>query len=348
MGGVPRFAASAYERPRGLVVLLTGEVDEGEMERKGPDGEGIDGPVFVWFERDAGGGKVRVPWDLEGEEGGEVALERNEVVAVRVWPWGSVEGEMMKVRVQRDDGVDERKEEEKGEEREDEGQEATTVTKPPHTQSAFKVKASGNGAVIVYNTTTASPSGANLHYLVYLTGGTANLHDDNDLSTVAQSFFTEILGNLSPAITALLEFHRAPNLAASIQHFRDEQMARPDLSVGYLVNPVDDNLGLHQHHRIFPSSPQVEAGVDRQRAASAGAGAQQSGVRTFFVALENRNWEREDVVLLVRADADGKTLGRVIGETPDDKGARTGSTVEVLMGRPPGLKAVAKRLAGVL
>lgn len=130
VGGVPRFAASAYERPRGLVVVLTGEVDGGKVKR--------EGPVFVWIERDAEWGKVRVPWDLEGEEGGEMALERIEVLAVRVWPWGSVEGEMMKVRMERDEEGEERKGEETEEDkRDDEREEKSQETTSPTSSAIF-------------------------------------------------------------------------------------------------------------------------------------------------------------------------------------------------------------------
>ena len=126
--------------------------------------------------------------------------------------------------------------------------------------------------------------------------------------------------------------------------FRSEQAARPDLSVGYLPHAARKP---RHHHRIFPCSPHIEAGIDRHRASSIGAGKQLPGFNTFLVAVETSSWEKEDSVLLVRADADLKALRQLTGQAPDDEKAIVGKAVELLVGRPPGMNAVAERLAGI-
>ncbi|KAF9634926.1 hypothetical protein BFW01_g5821 [Lasiodiplodia theobromae] len=336
----------------------------------------VEGPMLVWFQRGGMERWVRVPWDLEVEMGGELALERTEVLAVRVRSWGALESEMGKVWVQSGeerDGKDwtwvEKMKREAGgvSKAEADSQESAIAAAPPQIHSYFKDDSAGNSpsnspgdsssestgdsagdsarnpALVVHNmTTTASLSNAELHYLLYdLTGCTT---DDNALIILARSFISDLLIHLSPDTTVVLEFHRAPTLAASIQHFRGEQAARPDLSVGYLPHAARKP---QRNHRIFPCSPQIEAGIDRHRASSIGAGKRLPGFTTFLVAVETSSWEKEDSVLLVRADADLKALRQHTGQAPDDEKAVVGNAVELLVGRPPGMNAVAERLAGI-
>ncbi|KAK0647247.1 hypothetical protein DIS24_g7924 [Lasiodiplodia hormozganensis] len=375
---IPRFGAAAGERARGLlVVVTTGE----EGRRRGAareelDKAGVEGPLLVWFQRGGRERSVRVPWDLEVEMGGELALERTEVLAVRVPSWGALESEMSKAWVQSGEERDGKDwtwvEKMKGEAAgvsnpEADNQESAIAAAPPQIHSYFKEDSAGNSpgnspgdsasestgesagdsagnpALVVHNmTTTASLSNAELHYLVYdLTGCTT---DDNALIILARSFISDLLIHLSPDTTVVLEFHRSPTLAASIQHFRGEQAARPDLSVGYLPHAARKP---YHHNRIFPCSPHIEAGIDRHRASSIGAGKRLPGFNTFLVAVETGSWEKEDSVLLVRADADLKALRQLTGQAPDDEKAVVGNAVELLVGRPPGMNAVAERLASI-
>ncbi|KAF4545912.1 uncharacterized protein LTHEOB_4564 [Lasiodiplodia theobromae] len=370
---IPRFGAAAGERARGLLVVV---VVAGKKEGGRRTGEELEGPLLVWFQRGGRERSVRVPWDLEVEMGGELALERTEVLAVRVRSWGALGSEMGKVWVQSGEERDGKDwawvEKIKGEaggvsKAEADNQESAIAAAPPQIQSYFKDDSAGNSpsnspgdsasestgdsagdfarnhALVVHNmTTTASLSNAELHYLVYdLTGSTA---DDNALITLARSFISDLLIHLSPDTTVVLEFHRAPTLATSIQHFRGEQAARPDLSVGYLPHAARKP---RHHHRIFPCSPHIEAGIDRHRASSIGAGKQSPGFNTFLVAVETSSWEKEDSVLLVRADSDLKASRQLTGQAPDDENAVVGNAVELLVGRPPGMNAVAERLAGI-
>lgn len=348
----------------------------GRRAKEELDQAGVEGPMLVWFQRGGRERSVPVPWDLEVEMGGELALERTEVLAVRVRSWGALGSEMSKVWVQSGeerDGKDwtwmEKMDDGAGgvSKAEANSRERAIVATPPQIQSYFKEDSAGNSpsnspgssagesasdsagnsagnpGLVVHNMTTAtSLSQAALHYLVYnLIGCTA---DDSSFITLARSFLSDLLTHLSPDTTVVLEFHRAPTLTASIQHFRKEQAARPDLSVGYLPHAARKP---HHHHRIFSCSPQIEAGIDRHRASNVGAGKQLPGFNTFLVAVETSSWEKEDSVLLVRADADIKALRQLSGQAPDDEKAVVGSAVELLVGRPPGMIAVAERLAGI-
>ncbi|GME26702.1 Coatomer beta' subunit [Neofusicoccum parvum] len=338
------FACVAHQRREsggrggaGLVVVVT---EEG----------GGEGPLLVWFER-GGRAEVRVPGDLEGEEGGELALERVELRAVRVRDWGRAEAELAKVGVEEGGGdggeeptggAEERGKEEEEEEEEEEGrgvEEHQLVTKRI-TDSA------GKPAVSVTNAREAGAEDrCDLHYIVY----DLNSSDDG-LSSVATLFTSTLLSHCAPGTTALLEFHPASSLGASIEHFRHEQQARPELNVGYLSQPSSESGPVY---RIFPSSPEIEAGIDKHRAATLGAGMPLSGFNVFFVALESHNFAREDSVLLVRADPDFPALRKLMGknseEGEDEAGmGAVGSAVEILVGRPPGMETVAKRLCGTL
>ncbi|KAK0647931.1 hypothetical protein DIS24_g7262 [Lasiodiplodia hormozganensis] len=328
---IPGFAASAYEKPRGLVVLLAVGAEEEEP--------GKDGPVFVWFDRGGGGRRVRVPEDLEVEEGGgELALERVEVEAVRVRVWEAVEGEMRRVRVE---DLDDRDEDDEsaataGEDEGEGGKKGGAAARPEHHLNiSSEVDTAGDLYIIMDNipTAAASPKHIHLNYLIY------DLSGNDDLTAVARYFTSSLLHHLPSTTIVRLEFHQAPTLAASVERCHLELRARPDLRIGYL----DDQSDLHS--RIFPSSPRIEAAIDKHRAHTLGRGVQMSGLSVFVVALENKN---EDGVLLVRANPDLGALKQLMGRNPDDEIVTVAKAVELLVGRPPGMAAVAARLAGSL
>lgn len=326
---IPGFAASAYERPRGLAVVLTAEVWLEEMG-KGVLGEREDGPFFVWFHR-AGGGKVRVPEDLEVEEGGELALERVEVEAVRIRVWDAVEGEMRRVRVE--DVVNAEDDESATKVGEDDGEggkKGGAATRPEHHLNiSSEVDTAGDLYIIMDNIPreTVSHNDIDLSYIVY------DLSGNDNLTEVAHSFTSSLLSHIPSTTIVRLEFHQAPTLAASVERCHLELRARPDLCIGYLDN----------ESRIFPSSPRIEAAIDKHRAHTLGAGLQMSGLSVFMVALESKN---EDGVLLVRAIPDLGALKQLMGRNPDDETVTVAKAVELLVGRPPGVAAVAARLMG--